>query len=121
MDSAGSAIAFIHARGMAHRDVKSHNVLLSPTLEVKLCDFGLARMRSELMTGAMQFAGTPNYMAPEIFRNQKYTENVDVFAFGTMLWEAVALDIPWCNFDGADIRERVLKGKMLDLPKGLPL
>merc|ERR1740129_2411065 len=112
-ESSGTAIAFCHARGIAHRDVKSQNVLLSPTLEVKLCDFGLARMKSELMTGAMQFAGTPNYMAPEIFRNQKYTETVDVFAFGTMFWEAAALDIPWANMDAPDIRERVLKGRML--------
>lgn len=120
LDVAGSAIAFLHARGIAHRDIKSQNVLLSPTLEVKLCDFGLARMRSELMTGVMQFAGTPSYMAPEIFRNQKYTETVDVFAFGTMLWEAVARDIPWANFDVQDIRQRVVAGKMLEIPRDCP-
>lgn len=121
LETTAGAIAFLHARGMVHRDIKSQNVLLSPKLDVKLCDFGLARMRSELLTGTMQFAGTPNYMAPEIFRNQKYTENVDVFAFGTMLWEAAACDIPWANFDGADIRDRVLAGKMLEIPRGLPV
>jgi len=120
LEIVGSAISFLHARGIAHRDIKSQNVLLSPTLEVKLCDFGLARMRSELMTGAMQFAGTPNYMAPEIFRNQKYTENVDVFAFGTLLWEAAAGDIPWANMDAPDIRERVVAGRMLEMPRGAP-
>merc|ERR1719277_1488596 len=71
LETTGTAMAFLHGRGIAHRDIKSQNVLLTPNLEVKLCDFGLARMRSELMTGAMQFAGTPNYMAPEIFRNEK--------------------------------------------------
>merc|ERR1712187_127863 len=80
------------------------------------CDFGLARMRSELMTGTMQFAGTPNYMAPEIFRNQKYTENVDVFAYGTMLWETLAVDIPFVNLDPVDIKARVLEGRMLPMP-----
>lgn len=115
MEHSGTAIAFLHARGIAHRDVKTLNVLLSPSFDVKLCDFGLARMKSELMTGAMQFAGTPNYMAPEIFRNQKYTENVDVFAYGTMLWEALVVDIPWANFDPADIRERVVAGQMLPM------
>merc|ERR1712226_1578521 len=99
MDSSGSALAFCHARGMAHRDVKSMNILLTPTLEVKLCDFGLARMRSELMTGVMQFAGTPNYMAPELFQNKKYSEKIDVFAYGTLMWEAMACDIPWANMD----------------------
>jgi len=120
LEIVGSAIAFLHARGIAHRDIKSQNVLLSPTLDVKLCDFGLARMRSELMTGAMQFAGTPNYMAPEIFRNQKYTENVDVFAFGTLLWEVAAGDIPWANMDAPDIRDRVVAGKMLEIPRSAP-
>lgn len=118
--TAGSAIAFLHARGIAHRDIKSQNVLLSPALDVKLCDFGLARMKSELMTGAMQFAGTPNYMAPEIFRNARYTENVDVFAFGTLLWEAAARDIPWANMDPADIRQRVVAGRMLEIPRDCP-
>ncbi|CAE8617383.1 unnamed protein product, partial [Polarella glacialis] len=45
LETTGGAIAFLHARGIAHRDVKSQNVLLSPHLEVKLCDFGLARMK----------------------------------------------------------------------------
>lgn len=120
LQTAGSAIAFLHARGIAHRDIKSQNVLLSPALDVKLCDFGLARMKSELMTGAMQFAGTPNYMAPEIFRNARYTENVDVFAFGTLLWEAAAKDIPWANMDPSDIRQRVVAGRMLEIPRDCP-
>mmetsp|Transcript_59185 Transcript_59185/g.105184 ORF Transcript_59185/g.105184 Transcript_59185/m.105184 type:complete len:592 (+) Transcript_59185:47-1822(+) len=120
LDASAGALAFLHARGIAHRDVKSHNILLSPHLEVKLCDFGLARMRSELMTGSMQFAGTPHYMAPEIFRNQKYTESVDVFAFGTVIWEAMAVDIPFANLDAADIRDRVIVGRMLEIPTLTP-
>eukprot|EP00927_Polykrikos_kofoidii_P072895 TRINITY_DN68975_c0_g1_i1.p1 TRINITY_DN68975_c0_g1~~TRINITY_DN68975_c0_g1_i1.p1 ORF type:complete len:663 (+),score=107.67 TRINITY_DN68975_c0_g1_i1:55-1989(+) len=120
LDTSGVAIAYIHARGIVHRDVKTQNVLLTPTLTVKLCDFGLARMRSELMTGAMQYAGTPNYMAPELFRNQKYTDRVDVFAFGTMLWESIAVDIPFANLDSCDIRDKVVKGKMLPLPTAGP-
>jgi len=116
LDPAATALTFLHARGIAHRDIKSHNVLLSPHLEVKLCDFGLSRLKSELMTGSMQFAGTPNYMAPEVFRNAKYTESVDVFAFGTMMWEVMANDIPFANLDPADIRERVVEGRMLEMP-----
>merc|ERR1712070_848387 len=57
---AGCALAFLHSMLVVHRDIKSHNVLLTnhskPT--AKLCDFGLARMKSELCTGSMQYAGT---------------------------------------------------------------
>jgi len=93
------ALAFMHARNVAHRDVKSPNVLVSPHLEAKLCDFGLARMKSELMTGAMQYAGTPQYMAPELLQQKKYTEKVDVWAFGTLVWETMAEDVPFANLD----------------------
>ncbi|CAK9102598.1 unnamed protein product [Durusdinium trenchii] len=120
LDPSATALAFLHARGIAHRDIKSHNVLLSPHLEVKLCDFGLSRLKSELMTGALQFAGTPSYMAPEVFRNAKYTESVDVFAFGTLLWEAMSHDIPFANLDPADIRDRVIEGQMLEMPSTCP-
>jgi len=120
MEVSAGAITFLHGRGIVHRDIKSHNVLLSPHLEVKICDFGLARMRSELNTGAMQFAGTPSYMAPEMFRQQKYSETVDTFAFGTLLWEVAAGDIPWANMDPPDIRDRVLEGRMLAIPRTVP-
>mmetsp|Transcript_17582 Transcript_17582/g.31738 ORF Transcript_17582/g.31738 Transcript_17582/m.31738 type:complete len:602 (-) Transcript_17582:64-1869(-) len=120
LETTGVVLAFLHARGVVHRDVKTHNVLLTPTLDVKVCDFGLARMRSELNTGAMQFAGTPNYMAPELFKNQKYSDRVDVFAYGTLMWEAMAVDIPFANLDPPEIRDRVLAGKMLPMPTAAP-
>merc|ERR1740129_1965303 len=119
-ESSGTALAFMHARNVVHRDVKPHNVLLSPHLEVKVCDFGLARMKSELMTGAMQFAGTPQYMAPELLRQQKYTEKVDVFAYGTLIWECMSADIPFANLDVPEIRELVFTGRMLQMPFGTP-
>jgi len=114
------ALAFMHARNVAHRDVKSPNVLVSPHLEAKLCDFGLARMKSELMTGAMQYAGTPQYMAPELLRQQKYTEKVDVWAFGTLVWETMAEDIPFANLEVPEIRELSVSGKMLPMPVTAP-
>jgi len=120
METSGVAIAYLHARGIVHRDIKSHNVLLSPRLEAKLCDFGLARMRSELNTGTMQFAGTPQYMAPEIFRGQKYSDKIDVWAYGTMLWEVMAVDIPFANLDAVDIKEKVFEGQMMPIPAATP-
>lgn len=47
----------------------------------------------------MQFAGTAVYMAPELFQKRSYDETVDVFAFGTMLWELITREVP---YDGLD-------------------
>lgn len=58
---------FLHESGIVHRDLKSYNILLDESYNVKVCDFGLARFKADLNTGTMQFAGTPTYMAPELF------------------------------------------------------
>merc|ERR1711957_550110 len=99
----------MHALLVIHRDVKSHNVLLDVGRRpnAKLCDFGLARMKSELCTGTMQWAGTASYMAPELFEKKRYGEAVDIFAFGVTSWEAAAGDIPHANFDAPEIFQRI--------------
>eukprot|EP00971_Amphidinium_carterae_P264692 5250645-Amphidinium_carterae.1 len=73
----------------------------------------------------MQWAGTAAYMAPELFAKKRYTEAVDVFAFGVMLWEVLSLEIPHANMDPADIAHRVQHKDVAGLaiahgwPKGL--
>lgn len=115
---AATALTYMHTMSVAHRDIKSQNVLLTEGSRpvAKLCDFGLARMVSELCTGTMQWAGTACYMAPELFAKKKYTEMVDVFAFGTMLWEVASTEIPHANMDPADIAHRVQKQDGACLP-----
>lgn len=109
MRQTSAALAYLHAMLVVHRDVKSHNVLLTEGQHpaAKLCDFGLARTKAELGTGTMQYAGTAAYMAPELFAKRKYSEAVDVFAFGVMLWEVASTEIPHANLDACDIAHRV--------------
>lgn len=106
---AAGAVAYMHAMSVVHRDIKTQNVLLTEGSRpiAKWCDFGLARLRSELCTGTMQWAGTACYMAPELFTKRKYNEMVDVFAFGTMIWEVASTEIPHANMDPPDIANRV--------------
>merc|ERR1712217_617336 len=119
VQQAAASLAYLHAMLVVHRDIKSQNVLLTEGRRpvAKLCDFGLARMRSELCTGTMQWAGTAAYMAPELFAKKRYGDAVDVFAFGTMIWEVVSAEIPHANLDVVDIAHRV----QLQDGAGLPI
>lgn len=51
----------------------------------------------------MQFAGTPTYMAPELFLKRSYDEKVDVFAFGCLMWEIINREVPFDGLDPSDI------------------
>lgn len=66
----------------------------------------------------MQFSGTPAYMAPELFQKRLYDESVDVFAFGALLWELVAREVPYDGLDVVDIKAKVEKGEALKTPYG---
>jgi serine/threonine protein kinase len=58
----------------------------------------------------MQFAGTPTYMAPELFQKRSYDGGIDVFAFGCVIWEIINREVPYDGLDAADIASKVTKG-----------
>lgn len=116
-----SVFLFYHNSGVVHRDLKSMNVLLGEGQTIKICDFGLARFKSDLNRGSMQFSGTPAYMAPELFKKLSYDGKVDVFAFGTLVWEILAKQVPYDAFEPGDIRDKVVRGDLrLENPVGVP-
>lgn len=69
---AAVTFSYMHALGIVHRDIKSHNILINDDFHVKVCDFGLAKFTADLNKGSMQYAGTPTYMAPELFQKRSY-------------------------------------------------
>ena len=113
---ASRTLAYIHFNDIVHRDVKSHNVLITENYTVKFCDFGLAKNKKELHLGNGQFSGTPAYMAPEMFLKRSYDEKVDVFAFGTMIWETIARKIPFEGCEVLDIKNNVVEGREIQTP-----
>ena len=69
-----------------HRDIKPANIFIAEKGNFKLGDFGIARIASE-STGASTKAGTPNYMAPEVYWGKKYTDNVDTYSLGIVMYQ----------------------------------
>jgi serine/threonine protein kinase len=85
----------IHRLKIVHRDLKSANCLVNKHYTVKICDFGLSRVMSDSATNDNSSAGTPEWMAPELIRNELFTEKCDIFSFGVIMWELCTLNRPW--------------------------
>ncbi|KAF0889355.1 hypothetical protein E2562_023655 [Oryza meyeriana var. granulata] len=89
-------LSFLHSKKIVHRDVKTENLLLDHQLNLKIADFGVARVVEAQdpkdLTGT---TGTLAYMAPEVVAGKPYNRKCDVYSFGICLWETYCCDMPY--------------------------
>jgi serine/threonine-protein kinase len=91
-----AALDYAHQHGVLHRDVKPANVLLTADHQAKLADFGLVRRVDDRRTGAT-LAGTPTFMAPELFTGAPADPRSDLYAVGVMWFYLLTTRLPFAS------------------------
>ena len=121
LEQTGRALQVAHAAGLVHRDVKPGNILITPTGQVKLTDFGIAKaVDAAPVTQTGMVMGTAQYIAPEQALGQDATAASDVYALGVVGYESVSGKRPFTGDGALTVAMKHIKEQPAPLPPDLP-
>lgn len=115
------ALGAAHDSGLVHRDIKPANVLLTPEGKAKLADFGLVRRLDDLARGGAPLAGTPSFMAPELFKGTPAGPRTDIYALGVLLFHCLSGRLPFTADGVGDLIQLHLKQPAPDVRNHAPV
>src|SRR3954471_20174285 len=103
-----SGLDYAHPRGIVHRDVKPGNILLSEDGEVKITDFGIAKLASLDVTQTGIALGTPSYMSPEQIQGHPLDGRSDQFSLGVLLYQMLTGRLPFAGGNAHSVLYKIL-------------
>lgn len=110
-----AGLAYLHSRTTVHRDIKGANILVDPTGEIKLADFGMAKHITSC-NSVLSFKGSPYWMAPEVVMNKNgYNLAVDIWSLGCTILEMAMAKPPWSQYEGVAAIFKI--GNSKDIPE----
>jgi serine/threonine protein kinase/Tfp pilus assembly protein PilF len=109
-------LAAAHQAGIIHRDIKPQNILMGKDHRVKICDFGLAKLKTDVtLTQTGSTLGTVAYMSPEQAQGKEIDQRSDIFSLGVILYEMIAGRLPFRGDHEAAVIHSILN----DMPEPL--
>lgn len=121
LEQTGRALQVAHAAGVVHRDVKPGNILVTPTGQVKITDFGIAKaVDASPVTKTGMVMGTAQYIAPEQATGEDATSASDVYALGVVGYEALAGERPFTGDGALTVAMKHVREAPPPLPADLP-
>ena len=102
------ALGYAHSMGVVHRDIKPGNIIITRTGEVKVTDFGIARLESSTMTQIGTVLGTPGYMSPEQLVGEQVDNRSDIFSAGALLYELLTGEKAFSGSSFASVMYKIL-------------
>ena len=104
------SLKYLHEKDIAYRDLKPENIVIDIDGHARLTDFGLSKM--DMRDESRSFCGSPEYMSPDMLRNQGHTKMVDLYCVGVLLFELITGRPPFYDKNKDEMYSKILNGKL---------